>query len=60
MAVCRAISAASPHRTSIDPLPRPTFSGGLGLAIAAGGLGEGDKTGVQDLRAREEGWEQGK
>lgn len=57
MAAHRAISAASPHRASIYPLPRASFSPGWGLAHAAAGVGEGDRQGAQELGVREEGWE---
>lgn len=53
----RAISAASPHRASIYPLPRASFSSGWGLAHAAAGLGEGHRRGATELGVREKGWE---
>lgn len=57
VAVRRAISAASPHRASIYPLPRASFSPGWGLAHAAAGVGEGNRQGAQELGVREKGWE---
>ena len=56
MAARRAISAASPYRASIYPLPRAPLSLGLGLAHAAAGVGEGDKQGETGVGGSEE-WE---
>lgn len=54
MAARRAISAAGPHRASIYPLPRASFSPGWGLAHAAAGVGEGDRQGATGVGGSEE------
>lgn len=56
MAARRAISAAGPHRASIYPLPRASFSPRWGLAYAAAGVGEGNRQGVTGVGGSEE-WE---
>ena len=56
MAARSAISAASPYRASIYPLPRAPLSLGYGLAHAAAGVGEGDKKGATGVGGSEE-WE---
>lgn len=60
MVVHRAISAASPHRASIYPLPRASFSPGWGLAHGAAGVGEGDRQGATGVGGQRSGnWKHG-